>query len=58
MRPFAPEQEQRDCAGIAEPPGSSILDLTTAQFRDLLDEATAQASLDPPPASYLAPIYL
>jgi NAD(P)-dependent dehydrogenase (short-subunit alcohol dehydrogenase family) len=26
-----------NCAGIAEPPGSSILDITPAQFADLLD---------------------
>lgn len=26
-----------NCAGTAEPPGSSILDVTTAQFRDLID---------------------
>lgn len=26
-----------NCAGIAEPPGSSILDISAAQFRDLLD---------------------
>ncbi|GBE67665.1 short-chain dehydrogenase [Mycobacterium sp. MFM001] len=26
-----------NCAGIAEPPGSSILDITPAQFRELLD---------------------
>jgi NAD(P)-dependent dehydrogenase (short-subunit alcohol dehydrogenase family) len=26
-----------NCAGIAEPPGSSILDITSAQFADLLD---------------------
>ena len=26
-----------NCAGTAEPPGSSILDITTEQFRDLID---------------------
>lgn len=26
-----------NCAGTAEPPGSSILDVTTAQFRELID---------------------